>query len=149
MTHPPRHMHQKFPLVSMGVLFVPATKGSSLAKELKKREEELNKYNKHRIKIVEDGGLKLKDVLVQKNPFPVEKCSKKKCAICDSQDGDNLKIACNSNNVGYQLECHTCIGLGKVSVYEGETSRSARIRGGEHWNDFKQRKSNSVVFKHK
>ena len=131
------------------VLFVPATKGGGLAKELKKREEELNKYNKHRIKIVEDGGLKMKDVLVQKNPFPVEKCSKKKCAICDSQDGDNLKIACNSNNVGYQLECHTCIGLGKVSVYEGETSRSARIRGGEHWNDFMKKRSNSVIFKHK
>ena len=87
--------------------------------------------------------------MVQKNPFPVEKCSKKKCVICDSQDGDNLKIACNSNNVGYQLECHTCIGLGKVSVYEGETSRSARIRGFEHLNDFKQKKSNSVIFKHK
>ena len=55
------------------VLFVPATKGSSLAKELKKREEELNKYNKHRIKIVEDGGLKLKDVLIQKNSISSRK----------------------------------------------------------------------------
>ena len=58
-------------------------------------------------------------------------------------------MACNSNNVGYQLECNTCIDLGKVSVYEGETSRSARIRGGEHWNAFKQKKANSVIFKHK
>jgi hypothetical protein len=38
---------------------------------------------------------------------------------------------------------------GKVSVYEGETSRSARIRGGEHFNDLKNKRGNSVLFKRK
>ena len=47
------------------------------------------------------------------------------------------------------MECHTCIGLGKISVYEGKTSRSARIQGGEHVNDFKQKKADRVLFKHK
>ena len=35
------------------VLFVPVTKGGKLAKELKKREEELNRFKTERIKIVE------------------------------------------------------------------------------------------------
>ena len=38
------------------VLFVPITKGGKLAKEMKKREEEINKFSQERIKIVEDGG---------------------------------------------------------------------------------------------
>ena len=34
-------------------------------------------------------------------------------------------------------------------VYEGETSRSARIRGGEHVRDFEKKRSSSVLYKHK
>ena len=45
------------------VLFVTPTPGGVLAKALQKREEELNKNNKERIKIVEKGGLKIKDIL--------------------------------------------------------------------------------------
>ena len=37
------------------VLFVPVTKGGKLAKELKKREQEINKNSHERIKIVEGG----------------------------------------------------------------------------------------------
>ena len=44
------------------VLFVPVTKGGLLAKELKKREDEVNRYSKTRIKIVEDGGVQLKKI---------------------------------------------------------------------------------------
>jgi SMC interacting uncharacterized protein involved in chromosome segregation len=40
----------------------------TLAKELRKREEELNKNCKEQIKIEENGGLKLKDILGSKNP---------------------------------------------------------------------------------
>ena len=58
-------------------------------------------------------------------------------------------MSCNSMKVGYQLECNTCMLAGKVHLYEGETSRSARIRGGEHFNDLKNKRSNSVLFKHK
>ena len=48
------------------VLFVTPTPGGALAKELRKREEELNKNNQERIKIVEKGGLKMKDILTTK-----------------------------------------------------------------------------------
>ena len=71
----------------------------------------------------------MKDFMVQKDPFPNLKCSKKKCPICESEVTDNPKIPCNSNNVGYKLKCDTCLIKGKTMVYEGETARSARVRG--------------------
>ena len=40
------------------VLFVPITKGGKLLKEMKKREDEINKYSDERIKIVEEGGVR-------------------------------------------------------------------------------------------
>ena len=131
------------------VLFVPVTKGGVLAKELKKREEELNRFKKERIKIVEDGGVQLKNFLVQKDPFPISKCEKIKCLICGSEKSENLKYACNSNNVGYKLECETCLERGQKRVYEGESSRSARVRGAEHLADYEKKRPNSVIFKHK
>ena len=36
-----------------------------------------------------------------------------------------------------------------MRVYEGESSRSARIRGAEHLADFENRRPNSVLWKHK
>ena len=52
------------------VLFVPVTKGSILAKELRNREEEINRFSKERIKIEENGGISIKDFLIQKDTFP-------------------------------------------------------------------------------
>ena len=51
------------------VLFVPATPGGILVKEMKKREEEINKNNAERIKIVEKGGIKLENILTKKDLF--------------------------------------------------------------------------------
>jgi hypothetical protein len=130
------------------LLFVPVTKGSTLAKELQKCEEEINIFSKDRIKIVEDGGVKLKDMLVKKDPFPTPKCGKK-CLVCDSEVKENMNLPCNSNNVGYKLKCDTCTIKGKTMVYEGETSRSARIRGREHLTDLEKKRKHSVLFKHK
>jgi hypothetical protein len=36
-----------------------------------------------------------------------------------------------------------------LKVYEGETGRSARIRGAEHVKDLEGKKQKSVLFKHK
>ena len=116
---------------------------------MKKREEEINKYSKERIKILEDGGVRMRDFLVQKDPFPKSKCDRKSCFVCESELSDNPKISCNSNNVGYKLKCETCLVRGKSMVYEGETARSARTRGGEHVRDFKNKRPNSVLNKHK
>ena len=131
------------------VLFVPVTKGGKLAKEMKAREEEINRYSKDRIKIVEGGGVQMKTILVKKNPFPTQRCEKKKCLLCDTNVSTEISIPCNSHNVGYQLVCDTCRDRGVDKVYEGETSRSARVRGAEHSRDFKKGAADSALYKHK
>ena len=61
------------------ILFVPPTPGSMLLKELRQREEELNGKSRERIKIVEKGGKKIGDILIDKNPFKLEKCTESWC----------------------------------------------------------------------
>ena len=78
---------------------------------------------------------------MQKDPFQISKCEKKKCLICGSEKSENLKYACNSNNVGYKLKCEICLERGQKRVYEGESSRSARVRGAEHLADFERKKT--------
>jgi hypothetical protein len=50
--------------------------------------------------------------------------------------------------VGYRWRCQTCEERDVVKVYEGETGRSARLRGAEHLKDF-EKKEKSVLYKHK
>ena len=131
------------------VLFVPPTPGSELLKELRNREEELNKNKKERIKIVEKGGEKIEKILTKKNPFKEEKCTDKWCPLCKGSVGE-IKIACNTNNLGYRWVCRTCEITKKITkVYEGETSRSIRVRSSEHLSAFKNKRSDSVLYKHK
>ena len=63
------------------VLFVTPTPGGILMKDVQRREAELNKNDKERVKIVEKGGLKMKNMLCAKNPFKKEKCQQKH-ALC-------------------------------------------------------------------
>jgi hypothetical protein len=130
------------------LLFVPPTPGGKLAKELRKREEELNKYSQERIKIVETGGLKMENILTNKNPFKNENCNEKLCPLCKNNSKEQV-IPCNTNNVGYRWSCKTCKDRKITKVYEGESSRSARIRGREHLRDLKNKKEKSVLYKHK
>ena len=114
------------------VLFVTPTPGGFLAKELQRREEELNKNTNERIRIVEKGGLKIKDILGSKNPFKKLNCNQKTCPMCTKSEfvdthSDEVKIPCSTNNVGYRWVCWTCKEKDKIKVYDGETGRSARL----------------------
>ena len=136
------------------VLFVTPTPGGVLMKDVQRREAELNKNDKERVKIVEKGGLKMKNMLCAKNPFKKEKCQQKTCPLCtrsqfvDVSEGE-VKVECNTNNVGYRWICITCQENNSVKVYEGETGRSARLRGAEHLKQLENKSENSVLFKHK
>ena len=95
----------------------------------------MNINSKEQIKIIEKSGVKIEEMLVKKDPLPVKKCEKKNlenCFLCKSSGDKALKISCGKNNVGYGLVCDTCSERGSEMVYEGETSRSARLRGTEH-----------------
>ena len=61
-----------------------------------------------------------------------------------------FKIPCNDNNTGYIWVCRTCEKNGNITrAYEGETSRSIRIRSMEHIAALKNKKSSCVLHKHK
>ena len=53
-----------------------------------------------------------------------------------------------THNVGYRLQCLKCKEHNKIKVYEGETGRSARIRGLEHVKELENKRKNNVLFKH-
>ena len=59
-----------------------------------------------------------------------------------------MQHPCNTNNVGYRWRCLNCQKDEAVKVYEGESGRSARIRGQEHLRDLEKRKPTSVLYKH-
>ena len=132
------------------VLFVPPTPGSGLLKELKTRDEEINKYEDERIKFVETGGIKIEQLLTQKNPFKKQKCEGKDCVLCGHKSEDEeIKIHCNTNNVGYRWTCENCRKKNLKRVYEGESSRSARLRGKEHARGLKNKLESNMLYKHK
>ena len=114
---------------------------------MKEREEELNKFNEERIKIVEKGGRNIESLLAKKDPFGKENCTEKLCPLCN-KSGNKMDIACNTNNVGYRWTCKTCKDNNKIAVYEGETSRSARLRGLEHISGKKNKQPDNVLYKH-
>ena len=90
----------------------------------------------------------MENILTKKDPFVKEKCSEKLCPICKT-DTQKMNILCNSNNMGYRWTCCTCWNRDKVKVYEGETSRSARLRGIEHVRSYIAKREDSVLYKHK
>ena len=131
------------------ILFVPPTPGSVLLKELKSRQKELNKDDKDQIKMVEKGGVKIKQILTNKYPFKNEKCKEKWCPLCKGDYGD-FKVACNTKNAGYRWTCKTCQETkNETKAYEGESSRSIRIRSKEHIAGYRNKKLNNFLYKHK
>ena len=61
------------------VMFVPPTPGGELLRRLKNRQEQLSSNSDFKIKFIEQGGLKLKHLLVKSDPFPTQECATKLC----------------------------------------------------------------------
>ena len=80
-----------------------------------------------------------------KNNLKKSICTQKTCPLCNAcdfvdVDTEEIKIQCNTNNVGCRCRCLTCKEKDIVKVYEEETGISARIRGTEHVKDFEKKK---------
>ena len=137
------------------ILFVPPTPGSSLAKQIRKREEELNQHSKFRIKVVERGGVKLKDLLVRKNPFKTQECHRKLCPFCkptkhsDPASLNSYRVPCSASGVGYEISCKACQSSNVKATYQGETGRLAAVRGIEHIKSLNKNDMENPLVKHK
>ena len=129
------------------VLFVPPTPNGELLRMMKKRESELNSNNKLRLKILEKGGTKFKDMIVKKNPFKPEPCTYKVCPLCKETKFtlfDEKNVAkCKMANIGYRFICAGC-----NATYEGESARISRDRALEHIRDLQKNKKESPMVKH-
>ena len=97
---------------------------------------------------VESGGVKVEELLPKKNPFKKEKCKEKWCPLCKNSKEGEVKNLCNTNNIGYRWTCETCKDEEKNKFYEGESSRSARLRGKEHLRGLENKNENNVLYKH-
>ena len=140
------------------ILFVPPTPGGKLAKQMQKREAELNANSNTRIKVVETGGSKLKHILVQNNPNSTLPCQKQFCPFCketmvsvpavNSAELDSAKLSCRTPSVGYTVSCMECKKNGTPAVYIGETGRTAVTRGEEHIRAILKKNPQNPMSKH-
>ena len=103
--------------------------------------------------MVEKAGMKIKDILSSKNSVKNPECKETICPLCTRSKHvepgtEKSRLPCNTNNIGYRWRCLKCQEMDTVKVYEGETGRSARIRGGEHLRDLEKKREKSALYKH-
>ena len=135
-------------------MFVPPTPGGTLLKMLKSRFAELSADPNFKIKFIEKGSAKIKNLLVKQNPFPTSDCHDPICPLCKktsvSETGDKAvyRVPCSTESVGYRIVCIDCKNNGKLATYEGETGRPVKVRFSEHIKKLKQQSDQSPLYKH-
>ena len=117
------------------VIFIPATPGGQLRKELQRKVNE----TKIRFKIVEKTGYTLKRALQKTTIAKNRKCGDEECPICNTGD----KGMCRKEGVTYELKCKEC-----DDKYIGETGRNGHARTKEHLVEYKMKKEGSVMWRH-
>ena len=137
------------------VMFLPHTKGGELARSMQVVEDAFARMHKiGRVKMVERGGRKLKDMLTVKDPWTSGPCGREGCLVCvegegQGKDKDKPKPgSCRREGVVYTLSCRGCRSRGVEAVYYGKSSRTAYIRGREHWKGQQARREDNALAKH-
>ena len=122
---------------NQSVIFVPCTPNETL----KKAYEHEIRQSKFKIKVVERGGTKLKDILHKKDPFKKTNCGRKDCFICTTGGSGN----CSRENISYQIKCtEECR---TKDLYSGETFVQCLF---ERWRTFEEvREQRSEVHAHR
>ena len=91
-----------------GVLFLPHTNMSELAKRVRGRLDIFEEFSKLKVKVVERAGEKLVDVIHKSNPWDMSQCSREDCRFCNSKE-EKLWGKCKCRNIVYENECMTCL----------------------------------------
>ncbi len=120
------------------VIFVPYTPGEKLKKAY---EEEIRK-SELKIKVVEQTGTKIKDILHKKDPFKQDRCTRGDCFVCTT----NGKGNCSKENATYQISCTE--GCQKKDIYKGETAYNTYTRGVEHLQKYINNNPTSMLLEH-
>ena len=139
------------------VMFVPQTHKGELATKLRELFQRLGPVINFGIKVVERAGSSLK------SKFPVEMgdkapCGRWDCVTC-TQGGEHLPD-CTRQSVLYENICVRCnpgaggkrepsqLRVDIPTLYVGESSRSIKERGGEHWATYRGGGADSHLLKH-
>ena len=124
-TTKPPHSHIE------ALMFVPCTPGGKLARSLQTEDDVFAKlHHVSRVKFIERGGIKVKDILGRKDPWAPKSCGRQDCMVCLSTiKKEGVPTTCFQENVCYLISCDLCRSKGVVVNYYGEsTSKGVIIR---------------------
>ena len=107
---------KKYPEIK-GVLFVPHTEKSELAKRIRGKLKVLEELSSLRVKVVERTGEKVVELLHKSNPWEEEDCKREKCKFCDREDTNGK---CKQRGIVYENECMICKEGGTKREKESE-----------------------------
>ena len=88
--------------------------------------------NLKRIRVVERGGVKLKDLLCVGDPWVGQRCERQEYLPCRGRENDSRGIHCQKENITYIFTCLEWTKGGRKAVYWGETARNGFKRGKVH-----------------
>ena len=95
-----------------------------------------------KIKVVEQTGTKVKDILNKKNSFKQDQCTRTDCFVC----GTNGKGNCSRENATYTISCTEACQ--KKDIYQGETAYNTYTRGTEHLKKYVNNNPKSMLLEH-
>ena len=103
------------------VLMLPTTRGSELAKRVRRMLESTTGPRGTSIKVVEKPGTAIMQGISPNNPFQIQSCGRDLCPFF--QTGKTCNGKCYTEGVVYTAQCTVCPGEVK-HTYIGETSRT-------------------------
>ena len=100
------------PKETEAVLFVPCTPGGILQRRIQEVEDKFTAGTKlKRIRVVERGGTKLKDLLCAGDPWSNLRCERKDCLPCGCREDDRTGINCQKR----ECDLHNFV----LGMYQG------------------------------
>ena len=92
----------------ISTLFVDRTNNEDLLNILRLKEESISQEWGYKMKIIEKNGIKIKNILVKKDPYRGEKCGRSECPICKFKPKTNKGMDCTKPNALYEAICLKC-----------------------------------------
>ena len=132
--------------VREGVIIIPPTPSSILAKEMKKICEEELRGSNISLSVQERGGRRLAQELGLTVPGRSQKlnCQRFNCFPCKTGN----EGICRKTGAGYQIDCIVCGEETVTNKYAGETGKNLYNRGENHVTDVEKKRANTPLWKH-
>ena len=133
------------------VLFVPSTPQEELANKVKEIVGEESKRLNFKVKVVERGGMTMKQHLVRTDMGRTVPCAMGDCPICLTNPGEGGGLRHQRSGALYSGSCLICKALhGEEfeALYWGESGDSGYVRTKSHLDSVEKRDLNNAFAKH-